>query len=244
MYVIGIVIIINSAIFPWFLVPIPSKCGCDDKYICSVTYTGSLYHSFYTQWISFTAYAVISWVFVLLLYIVILLSIKKRFTNSQSNDKIMGILHRILILTIIYEVIGLGGSFTHVYHIKNPTNFAYILNGTMNGLLSTTLSFSMFLMQDHNTTEYKKFLNILYKLRLHNCLCCCFRLRIKKEVEEYLKTTKDVESNGTATLSVPRPKTIDKAPSPRPTLTPTIQTQTQTQTHTKTEVALSQVISK
>lgn len=196
MYIIGTLAIINSVICPWFLIGVPLKCGCNEQYLCTATYNLPLFHPLYAQWVGFTAYTVIFWDFLtLILYIIMVFKLKNQFTTSESNpvyDRIMAILHRILILTIFYEIIGLTTVFTHIYYITNPTQFTLILDGTINGLLCIALSFAMLFMQQHNTVEYKKFLKVLYTLKCHNCLCFCFRSRIKNEVELYLKEMEGV----------------------------------------------------
>ena len=38
------------------------------------------------------------------------------------------------------------------------------------------MSYSLYLMQNHNTEEYNKFLRILYKLKCHWICCACFNV--------------------------------------------------------------------
>eukprot|EP01084_Bolivina_argentea_P315995 547640_1 len=198
MYAIGGLIILNTIICPWFLIHIPRSCGCNMEYTCISIYNTTQFHPLYAIWVGIIGYIVIFWdICTLSLYIAMVMSFKKYKPQEKVYDRIMSILHRILLLTILYEIIGSMAIATHIIYIRslNSDGTYLILAGTINGFLCISLSFCMFLMQEHNTEHYQKFLHILYKFGLSNTLCCCFKSKIKAEVEEYLKQMQTSNDN-------------------------------------------------
>ena len=76
-------------------------------------------------------------------------------------NRVQSILHRVLILTFFYLLIWILVSALWVV-----TGF------WMYSLVRLSISYSMFLMQDHNTSEYVTFLRFVKRYRCCLCLCC------------------------------------------------------------------------
>ena len=83
------------------------------------------------------------------------------FKGTKTYENVRSILHTVLILNLFYWVI--SGWI-------NVVSFAF------NAGVPVVFSLSMFLMQDHNTTEYIVFLRILIRFKLFWCCCCCGRM--------------------------------------------------------------------
>ena len=93
------------------------------------------------------------------------------------------ILHRIAIVTIFYQICSLILAVLHyglsVIPLPDGMANAIFMFETVNIplLFSVLISFSMYLMMDHNTTAYIWFLELLLHLNLnHLCCCCCHRM--------------------------------------------------------------------
>ena len=59
------------------------------------------------------------------------------------------------------------------------------------GFMLVSVSISMFLMMDHNTCEYTKFLKLIKRLRL-NWICCYWRHIVNDQLQELNSTLNDV----------------------------------------------------
>eukprot|EP01084_Bolivina_argentea_P031304 57931_1 len=51
------------------------------------------------------------------------------------------------------------------------------------------MSYSMYLMQEHNTQQYKKLLKLLYCIKCHYCCCYCCKSSIQWEIQLYSDET-------------------------------------------------------
>ena len=68
---------------------------------------------------------------------------------------------------------------------KSEYFIIYILEWFGMGMLSISFNYSMYLMQHHNTNQYRKFLKFLYISKLYYiCCCCCFKGTIIYELAE------------------------------------------------------------
>ena len=99
----------------------------------------------------------------------------------------MGILFKILILTVVYDVFGF------IYYIisilYDITQYNNIVVGIMFNIITASMPtiycFAMFMMQPHNDEEYKRFLRILYKCRIyHICFGCKWYILDQLEIED------------------------------------------------------------
>lgn len=88
-------------------------------------------------------------------------------------ERIQSILHRVLILTFWYQLISFW-AFAIGAAIKIYFEWTADVYTVSAAISSVALSHSMFLMQDHNTSEYAMFLKILERCKLYLCCCCCY----------------------------------------------------------------------
>merc|ERR1719499_109046 len=95
--------------------------------------------------------------------------------NSQVGRKIQFIFHRMFILSILW-IIAMQWSTSiwipiRVYIFERGSEWD--VSAIQYSLWSLTLSYSMFLMQDHNETEYVNFLRFLHRTKFSLFYCCC-----------------------------------------------------------------------
>ena len=165
-------------VYPWFFML--KECGIDADngyqhyFVYSDTYQGS-----HLQTIGGSGlFIILSWDFMgLVLYIVKVRSFKK--FRSQTMDKsvynrIMSILYRVFILTMGYEVMVVMVAISvPIYILSNKHLIGSLWEiEIVLGLMSLSYGHCMFLMQEHNTKEYVKWLQRWYKWKLYY-LCCC-----------------------------------------------------------------------
>ena len=126
--------------------------------------------------------------------------------NRQStvNKRIMKILNRILILTILYEIPYFSWIFIKAAFSVSSSTWIIVIAITMYPLSQITILYSMFLMQKHNKSEYIKFLQFTYCIGTFHCLCCCFKLYVKNEIEMNvgIDGTKDIDSTNAVETDV------------------------------------------
>ena len=116
------------------------------------------------------------------------LSICRNKNESALHDRIQSILHRVLILTYSYVVInGIMvmldyGAMHAVRAGLIEINPFWIWPFSFNSL---SVSYAMFLMQDHNTSEYVALLRCLTRyswiLYLWQSVCCCLGSMVKQQ---------------------------------------------------------------
>eukprot|EP01084_Bolivina_argentea_P042645 78622_1 len=176
MFTIGIILGINSFILPFISGYIPSHCGIADDYKFYVEFIdfGSL--QLFNIWIGAWSFIYLCWdVCTLLLYALKIKTFRKfKSENIDIYKRILSILHRVLIITLFYEIMGILMYFV-VFIAMNFVSewyiFLYLFNTSWYMIV---LSYSMSLMQAHNTCEYIKFLKFLCYFRL-NYICCCYK---------------------------------------------------------------------
>ena len=96
-------------------------------------------------------------------------------TKCTVYDKIQSVLHRVLILTYFY--VAVNGMMVMVSYAATiavdaglmEVNVSWIWPYSIN---SVAISYSMFLMQDHNTSECIAFLRFINRYKCIWCFCC------------------------------------------------------------------------
>ena len=187
MYIIGVIICLNYAVsnetMPNFSI-FNSKCGINDKFEfyyhslhiintkISVFYPITTILCFYA-WDLFTLYLYISKIRTFRMY---------KDKDPSVYKRIQSILQKIFILTTFYQIAGffymlISASLMSVFGV------ASIIGISIMAVSSLTFSLSMYLMMDHNRTEYLRFLKILQYLKL-NYLCCKWRYFVLEQIEE------------------------------------------------------------
>ena len=147
-----------------------SECGYNDKY----EFYFYPYHLFDHATVP-SYYFIISTVgfiladlLILCLYIMKISTFKKYATEEPIvYQRIMSILHKIFILTVVYELFFI--SYVGLIFASH-----WLLPLIVSKLSHLSVCYSMYLMLDHNKEQYIKFLTIIYFFRLH-WICCCWR---------------------------------------------------------------------
>ena len=163
------------------------------KSICYITRSGEAhyiaaeYPIFIPAIISWTCWIIYwLWDFItLLLYGLKIRSFKQyKKTQPMVYKRILSILYKIVIITLFYESVtifnAILGAFAVIFY--NPIIFTPISVWAMN-VNSVSLSFSMYLMMEHNISQYILFLRLLKKFKLH-FFCCCYRHIVIDQLEE------------------------------------------------------------
>ena len=231
MYTIGFGIMINATIVPWILFYDKYKleCGINNQY---QYYQTELKYSWSAAiWSYILLACFIIWdMMTLLLYSIKVIQFRFEFnlrskqdqdqkTSSEATvERIMSILNRILVLTMLYEI-------PWVIYIAMkwiPYDTHWVLNVLLfinYFIVIFMMSYSVFLMQSHNTKEYEKFLSILYERKLYYIGCCCFGNMIKNDLyslnsmNSSIVDTKEIETkipgnNKQKTMTETRTNTI------------------------------------
>ena len=106
--------------------------------------------------------------------------------SSQSQrdsvwNNILIILYRVVIVTAIYQIFSLFATviFIGIYAFSWPDymkNAVHLFRAVMMPTFySVLIPFCMYLMMEHNTTEYHRFLRFLKRFYLNYCcFCCCY----------------------------------------------------------------------
>ena len=207
MYSIGLINILHSAITPWIFYVIDNTwsigCGITDK----LEQVRMLRPSTNAQYGFFAMLIYTLWdISTLLLYVFKVISFKTsigaRNPDSMIVKKIQSILTRIIICTVLYEIMCLI-TMVSLIILSNISScwMTVILWHLPFGLASIVTSISMYLMQDHNTREYIKLLKIINGLGLSKI--CCFQSIIDYELERNMSEQIDgnisIATNATGT---------------------------------------------
>ena len=124
--------------------------------------------------------------------------------NGTVYERIQIILHRVLTLTYFYMFM-----ITVVFLIFGITRNIYDLSSFDDGswsdsIASVIFSYSMFLMQDHNTSEYIAFLRFIKRYKCVLCFCCFgsmvneqYRMLVDNVDEETMEKKKSIETYNT-----------------------------------------------
>ena len=111
----------------------------------------------------------------------------RQFSNFKNNavlahKRIMFILYKITIITIFYQMF-----IVAAFIILIPISFYIQVDSIIDIALvmvfsskSVAWSLSMYFMMEHDEKEYKKFLNVMYRTKLHFCCCCCRTMVIEQ----------------------------------------------------------------
>ena len=111
--------------------------------------------------------------------------------DRTIDDRIQSILHRVLILTYFYLFI--SGSLITLFEIWTIAAESGLVQNEPFGMASVcvlSVSYSMFLMQDHNTSEYVAFLRFIKRYKCILCFCC-FASMVREQHRMYLDNLED-----------------------------------------------------
>ena len=167
MYISGVIIIAFIIIDPW-IAKIPIHCGIDEEW----NYQDAVaINDKYTYRIPFQIGSFWAWdLFTLSLYITKVISFRKyKVINKNVHQRIMMILWKIIILTGLYQITFIFTIITMIIssYIFVENLIFLILSQLFGHGISVTVSYSMYLMQNHNHPKYEAFLR-----RYRLCFCC------------------------------------------------------------------------
>ena len=184
MYMIGIMIVISSSVFPWFVHDFDIKCGINDKYQYYPLPDFQQTDQITSNWRNATGIILIIWDITTLwlyTYKVIQFRLKSKI-QLQIKKRFMSILNRILILTLCYESGWICVMVLSIIQDQLAIIEVFYCVQCMTAVASFMMSYTIFLMQQHNTDRYRKFLNGLYESKLYYIGCCCFGRMIRNDL--------------------------------------------------------------
>ena len=200
MVIIGVALQVSCTVLFTFGQPLPSTCGFKKDFRfefeykdSSILFEGNLDEQmthFYSYYMIYVA-TFRSWdISILLLYCYKIKSFRK--TRALRRDavwrKIIFILQRIIIVTLFYQIssVTLGFARYNVQkYLQKLTIAKYSLYHAVIALSTILYSISMYLMMEHNTDEYLRFLRCLKKSYLkYICFCCCHRM-VDRQLTEF-----------------------------------------------------------
>eukprot|EP01084_Bolivina_argentea_P276983 472718_1 len=176
MYSFGILITICNAVTGVLnTVDISGKCGIDSR----IEYYSTVWTNnpisiiwIYIGWSAFLVWDLIT----LALYTIKVLQLRK-YNQSIQIIRVMSILKRVIILTIFYELgilIVIVSGILHHYYVTEHNTYYNEIGATVVRIIyewswvfmTVMMSYSILIMQQHNTDKYIYFLHILHR-------CCC-----------------------------------------------------------------------
>ena len=195
---IGIIIWISGMMLQIFVDTLPAKCGYTNEFSFFYRYRQRAIlfdgDSWTDDWLlqiwflwNFTV-AVISqlWDLVILLFYLFKMTKIGKIHKSKDDgvwDNVLSILHRIVIITVFYQICSLCATFLFtslslLQKYENTNSMVYELRtGGLIVCCNVLWSFSVYLMMDHNTTIYVVFLRFLRRFGLkYCCFCCCAKI--------------------------------------------------------------------
>eukprot|EP01084_Bolivina_argentea_P085114 153841_1 len=194
MSLIAVLTILSTIVYSSFMIRIPVSCGINKQFQYVARYSDSEYSQISAI---FLTIIMVIWIACdlinLFLYIFKVISFRKYKSEQPSvYNRIMSILNRVVILTLLYEMIALicFGFFLFIRLLGNDESFARIVFWICMGVLVINMNYSMFLKQQHNTSKYHEFLNLLYNMKLISICCCCFKSVITEEIKLYSEQSK------------------------------------------------------
>eukprot|EP01084_Bolivina_argentea_P187653 323173_1 len=217
MFLIGIIILLSGMINTLFSIGIPLQCGIN-KHAQFYTNNKQLFPDLNSthqsmrprnMWFAGQTGVYFCWdMLTLLLYVIKLKTFKKFKTeNITIYKRIVRIMYRVLILTLFYEMVGfiviILGMLASIYIPPNYKDWMHVINQLSQLVISTLYTYSIYLMLEHNTSEYIKFLKFLNYVKL-KYFCCCYHYVVVDQLEQLtvdnskVESTND-ESNATST---------------------------------------------
>ena len=218
MIAIGSIILIMVLIYPWLWADeLCASNGITDKYQWISPYSRDAPNV--GLWINISMGVYIIWDFATLsLYIIKVLSFRRfKQQNEEVYNRIMFILKKVVILTVLYEIPALwcmasGTVYDSVSEIENEEEsivviICAIFYRTSWQFGSIIINLSVCLMQSHNEKEYDLFLRLLYKLKVYYVCCGCRKIFIDagSDIEAQLSLSVDSKSSVTQDPSTPSP---------------------------------------
>lgn len=203
---VGIILLVLWSILLTLGHPLPSTCGFKGNFgfeweykNSSILFAGTLdvqrvqFHNWYYTIVALT----LLWdITTLLLYCYKIMTFRK--ARALQHDavwrKIVFVLQRIIIVTLFYQISiltlrGIGGVLREIPQLASLHMMKYLAHNAIVGLLSVTYSISMYLMMEHNTDDYIRFLRCFkWSYLKYICFCCCHRI-VDDQLKEFESIT-------------------------------------------------------
>ena len=218
MITIGIIIWISCTMMHILVDTLPTTCGYTNDLFFFYQYRGRTIlfdgDSFRDEWMERVYFL---WYFsvatathiwdlaILLLYLFKIWKIGKIHKSKRDGvwDNVLFVLHRIVIITVFYTIFSL--SVPIIFTVLSLIEFSEddVVNAIIYELRTSALviircialSFSIFVMMDHNTNIYIDFLHFLHRFRLKYCCFCCFNKMVDRQLQT-LEREEDVRALG------------------------------------------------
>eukprot|EP01083_Nonionella_stella_P310027 1100038_1 len=187
----GCLLLINTLLYPWIIGNNLSSCGINNHY--NAYRQGNLFDSgtMDQHWMNLSVVMFLLWDWAtLFLYVRKAITFRKyRFEKTDVYNRVQSILVRVLMLTLFYEVIIVLAAMESLLWSMMPFWIADILYNVLWSLVTVFINISMFLMQQHNSKQYVKFLTVLYRTKLYLIYCgCCYKSIIQYELNAAVVT--------------------------------------------------------
>eukprot|EP01084_Bolivina_argentea_P278409 475608_1 len=201
MYTVGTLWLINCWIFPYVFAPWKLMCGINSKFQYFPKKSLLTENSLASIWTNISSLCYFIWdCITLLLYIVKVYTFRNKYKSEQIQvyKRIMCILSRIVILTLGYEIPLIWCTIAEIIRkmtINEDTLvFMRIVRASSYLLSSVIASYSIFLMQQHNSEEYKQFLKVVHFVKCDVVCCCCCKAIIRYELGIEQNQTESIAS--------------------------------------------------
>ena len=127
----------------------------------------------------------------LALYVIKVISLRHfKHEQKQVYNRIMSILKKVVILTVLYQITGAWVMMTGItkFFIESDSNYDQLHVEIIQSLwwlswmfASVVANSSIFLMQSHNEKEYQQFLKIMHEMKIYYICCGCRETFIQAE---------------------------------------------------------------
>ena len=198
MVTIGVALQISCTMLFTLGQPLPSTCGFRRDFTFTFEYSDSaiMFHGDIHQqeldfyyWYHTNAAVFLIWDIIIgLLYCYKIKTFRKTRVLRQDAvwKKIIFILQRIIIITLFYQISFLLLQSVRFYvQIFLPKPLKYTTYNALIASLAILYSISMYMMMEHNTDEYVRFLRCFKRTYLkYICLCCCHRM-VDRQLMEF-----------------------------------------------------------
>ena len=200
MYCMGLLSVLYAGIFPIGTNALAgsSECGINDKCefyrIVDITVVPVQRKLRYIVSLIVLYY---SWqTLILFLYAYKLRSFQNsKIDNKAIQQRITSIMYRIFVPSIFYQITILFMEIILfcIVHLIFEIDAVWLII-IMVTITPVIYSYSMYIMMQHNTEEYQRFIKTLYRCKLYYC-CCCFKNTFVQQVQE-LNVDQEQLSNG------------------------------------------------
>eukprot|EP01084_Bolivina_argentea_P059980 109574_1 len=193
MYAISAIFVVNILIGLLLIGSCPIICGINKHY--QFYYQPNFFNvpfNIRSSWLVASFLMYLLWdICILLLYSCKIRTFKRYKTeNTNVYQRILSILHRILIITLFYWVMTSVVLIIYISVVMMIDSDAVrrwsgILFSLLGSLVNITYSYSISVMSEHNDKRYIKMLKLLQYSRL-NYICCCYKNIVTNQLAQFM----------------------------------------------------------